>query len=125
MNRMTFVDKYGNTLLSPEYEEVYSQNELIDALLQRLVTYEEAGFEPNKVVTNKWISVKDRLPEEKKMVLAYTPVDGFMFVGFYDKSSKSYRLSKEWCIVTAMRGIQKVTKKVTHWMPLPEPPTEG
>lgn len=63
---------------------------------------------------NEWISVKDRLPERKQMVLGYTPCDGFMFVGIYNGVG--------WNIITAMRSTKCMTKTVTHWMQLPEPP---
>lgn len=69
-----------------------------------------------------WISVNDRLPPDGLMVIGYTPCDGYMFVGFYRESKiGNYNWSK-WFIVTAMRSTQKMTKKVTHWMPLPDPP---
>lgn len=72
----------------------------------------------------EWISVEDRLPENEKVVICYTPCDGYMFVGFYRTSkSKSYEWSS-WQIITAMRSTKTITKKVTHWMPLPEPPEE-
>ncbi len=70
----------------------------------------------------EWISVEDRLPENRRMVLVYTPCDGFMAVGFYvEEKSRSYTWTR-WNIITAMRSVKKITKKVTHWMPLPEPP---
>ena len=59
----------------------------------------------------RWIPVTERLPEEKKMVLCYTPVDGFMCVGFlrtYDWGSKK---KLNWNLVTAMRSTQTITKK--------------
>lgn len=71
---------------------------------------------------SKWISVEDRLPESQQMVLGYTPCDGYIFVGFYQKVDSPYWKSY-WNIITAMRSTRKMTKKVTHWMPLPEPPT--
>ena len=71
-----------------------------------------------------WISVKDRLPENELMVIGYTPVDGYMFIGFHrTKVSFGYDWSS-WYIITSMRSTKKITKKVTHWMPLPEPPKE-
>ena len=63
-------------------------------------------------VLNKWISVKDRLPEPPAQCLVY--------------SNKSYR----------PRGMETATytnlgwmtaayfPEITHWMPLPEPPEE-
>ena len=70
---------------------------------------------------NEWISVKDRLPDENLMVLGYTPCDGYMFVGFRETSIFG---NNEWYIITAMRSTKTMRKKVTHWMPLPELPTE-
>lgn len=70
---------------------------------------------------SEWISVEDRLPESQVMVIGYTPCDGYMFVGFYQKVDSPY-LKSYWNVITAMRSTRKMTKKVTHWMPLPEPP---
>lgn len=66
----------------------------------------------------KWISVKERLPENEQIVIGYTPCDGFMFVGYYVKNCNW----KQWYIITAMRSTKCMNKRVTHWMPLPEPP---
>ena len=71
---------------------------------------------------NQWISVKDRLPESQRMVLCYTPYDGFMFVGYYQEVEPNSYWKSYWNIITAMRSTKKITKKVTHWMPLPEAP---
>ena len=78
-------------------------------------------------IVDGWISVKDRLPPEGKAVIGYTPVDGCMFVGFY----KTYRYSWQdtsvsyWYILTARGSTKTITKRVSHWMPLPEPPEEN
>ena len=69
-----------------------------------------------------WISVKDKLPDSKQIVLGYTPADGFMFVGFLERSKVPNYTWERWRIITAMRSTKKITKKVTHWMPLPEAP---
>ena len=72
-----------------------------------------------------WTSVKDRLPENELMVIGYTPVDGYMFIGFHrTKVAYGYDCSS-WYIITSMRSTKKITKNVTYWMPLPEPPKEG
>ena len=73
----------------------------------------------------EWISVEERLPQSEQMVLCYTPCDGFMFVGFYREVEPNPYWKSYWNIITAMRSTKKVTKKVTHWMPLPEPPKKG
>lgn len=74
----------------------------------------------NGVTVQEWISVDDRLPENDVMVIGYTPCDGFMFVGYYHQEPK-YDW-EVWRIVTAMRSTKVMKKKVTHWMPMPQPP---
>ena len=69
----------------------------------------------NGVTIQRWISVKERLPERKTIYLvhykhAYSDVDGYWAMG-----------------TTFFDGIQfnvGYAYKVTHWMPLPEPPKE-
>lgn len=63
----------------------------------------------------KWISVEDRLPEEKVNCIvhykhAYCDNDDYWAIGicFYDGE----KFQMDWAY------------KVTHWMPLPEPPAE-
>ena len=72
------------------------------------------------VTVQEWIPVTERLPENDVVVIGYTPCDGFMFVGYYHEEPKYDR--KQWKIVTAMRSTKVMKKKVTHWMPLPQPP---
>ena len=72
------------------------------------------------VTVQEWISVDERLPENDVMVIGYTPCDGFMFVGYYHEEKKyDWKL---WRIITAMRSTKVMKKKVTHWLPLPQPP---
>jgi hypothetical protein len=58
---------------------------------------------------NKWIPVSERLPEDDRQVLACTK-KGKAFSAHYDHLWKSWSVSH--------------TVKITHWMPLPEPPKE-
>lgn len=58
----------------------------------------------------EWISVKDRLPRNSNTVLCVTK-NGRPFVSKYN-----YAWSR-WAVSGSV--------KVTHWMPLPEPPEEG
>lgn len=58
---------------------------------------------------NKWISFKDRLPVDGKSYLFYTK--GGCRILFYQEKGKFYYDENIWC------------DKITHWMPLPEPPT--
>ena len=69
----------------------------------------------NGVTIQEWISVDDSLPERTlppKDVLVYHDLGCGMFV---DRAWYSY-YKKRWCSVLGMK------LKVTHWMPLPEPP---
>lgn len=59
----------------------------------------------------KWISVKDRLPKIEEIVLAYAPqwCSDESIVLTYDGEWYDYN------------GV--LVDSVTHWMPLPEPPS--
>ena len=64
----------------------------------------------------KWISVNDRLPEEKVNCIvhyrhAYCDNDGYWAIGF--------------CCYDGEKFLFDPAYKVTHWMQMPEPPEEG
>ena len=65
-----------------------------------------AGYELGKRDAVKWISVKERLPEEYTKALVATE-DGQMLVAAYTSDGWMYPCYGE---------------KPTHWMTLPEPP---
>ena len=71
----------------------------------------------------RWIPVEEMLPEEGKRCLLYTPCDGIICVGYY-AGKDEWQHRHKWRLVTAMRSTQTLTKKVTHWMPLPKAPKE-
>lgn len=58
---------------------------------------------------NEWISVKDRLPEDGELVVTY--------------SDLNKRVSSCECLKSYVTQYGNYSK-VTHWMPLPAPPTE-
>ncbi len=62
----------------------------------------------------EWISVKDRLPEDTKSVLAWVPNNQCNYMVTLrpngDWSSWQGDYQYWWC------------NEITHWMPLPEPP---
>lgn len=58
----------------------------------------------------QWISVKDRLPEEYKDVLAFGD-EGLIIAQYYGEYLGGWATS-----------INKSTDNITHWQPLPEPP---
>ena len=57
---------------------------------------------------NKWISVKDRLPERTGRYLTHSNIEGQSLVAILWYEKYGYGFDKE----------------VTHWQPLPEPPKE-
>ena len=72
------------------------------AYIERLESERDAAL--SKVP--KWISVEDRLPDHNQRVLAYRAESRDTF--------EEFRMCCGW----AIKG------KITHWMPLPEPPKE-
>ena len=85
------------------YDDWYSNCDIAEKLIANGVTVQE------------WISVKDRLPGKNVNCIvhykhAYCNNDGYWAIGscFYDGEKFQIGLAY----------------KVTHWMPLPEPPKE-
>lgn len=78
-------------------------------------------------VPGEWISVKDRLPEpisgrnrhEIPPVMLYSPKGGF-YVGWY--YGEYWDGTKAFWNRTSRDSSQRITTKVTHWMPLPPEP---
>ena len=92
-------------------------------VIDRLAAYEDTGLTPAEVQVMRWIPVEERLPEEGQRCLLYTPCDGILCVGYY-AGKDEWQHRHKWRLVTAMRSTQTLTKKVTHWMPLPKAPKE-
>lgn len=63
----------------------------------------------------EWISVKDRLPEDRKSVLAYAD-NGATFVASHDD---------DWYVDTGEYYYSSPLANITHWMPLPPAPKGG
>lgn len=70
---------------------------------------------------SEWISVEDRLPEQKKDVLMYFDT-GNMAVGFWHDADEHITF---WCAYTDDGFYTDCDYIPIHWMPLPEPPKEG
>ena len=85
--------------------------EAVKAVLRRL-----AGNYP--VTPDGWISCSDRMPNDKQYVWCWGKSYGWTecntFEGYYDWSRN------KWWAVTD--DGEEPASKVTHWMPLPEPP---
>ena len=65
----------------------------------------------NGVTVQGWISVKDRMPERYEYVLLWDSMDRDIFIGVLDDK-------REWYVP----GYQDEIFRITHWMPLPQPP---
>lgn len=69
----------------------------------------------NGVKAQEWISVEDRLPEDRADVILH-PQRGKVAIGYYNKAIESW--------VQFFAGVKISAGEVTHWMPLPEVPKE-
>lgn len=65
----------------------------------------------------KWISVKERLPEDGQQVLIYTK-------GKETYMARIYKGGEAWPISNSC-GCCGTDEPFTHWMPLPEPPRDA
>lgn len=74
--------------------------------------------QPVPVTPDGWISCSDRMPNDKQYVWCWGKSYGWTecdtFEGYYDCSRN------KWWAVTD--NGEEPASKVTHWMPLPEPP---
>ena len=103
--REKIVDILGEFLLWPSKMKSVWMSQAIEKLSDHLIA--------NGITVNEWISVKDRLPEEKVNCIvhykhAYCDNDDYWAIGicFYDGEKFKIDLSY----------------KVTHWQYLPQPP---
>ncbi|MBB8895418.1 DUF551 domain-containing protein [Escherichia coli] len=75
---------------------------------------------PVPVTPDGWISCSERMPDDKQYVWCWGKSYGWTecdtFEGYYDWSRN------KWWTVTD--DGEEPASKVTHWMPLPEPPQE-
>lgn len=67
-----------------------------------------------------WNDAKSILPAPGEIVLGYCQKTNKMFVGYADES---YRGKAYWTHIGASGALYSVKSKVTHWMPLPTPPS--
>ncbi len=96
-------------LYNGENEHIYDTNDILDSI---------DNWSPI-TSSSEWVSVEEKLPEDRGDVLvrAYWHECWQVMVGWYSE------IHRHWLIIT--RYGEKETTEVTHWMPLPKPPTEG
>ena len=68
----------------------------------------------SKIEDDRWVSVKDKLPESGKCVMIYSE-NGGVAEGSYSGSKGRF---EQWRWNTGLLIV-------THWMPLPEPPCKS
>ena len=81
--------------------------EAIEAMIDVVGSVEAADVQPVK-----WISVKDRLPDDCVEVLVHDTDCGIL-IGWYDKKDSIF-----------VAEFINELDAVTHWIPLPEPPQD-
>ncbi len=81
---------------------------------------EQTAIPQVPVTPDSWISCSERMPDDKQYVWCWGKSYGWTecdtFEGYYDWSRN------KWWTVTG--DGEEPASKVTHWMPLPEPPQE-
>lgn len=93
-----------------EAEEWYTEtNEQQCAVVSDDIYQQIANLPTADVVEVKWTNVDDRLPEKADWYLVYAE-NQRPFVAYF--KGKTFPLNNHY-------------HKITHWMPLPEPPKEG
>jgi hypothetical protein len=81
-------------------------------LVQRVAELEE---------TNRWIPVGERLPERGYRVLLYDAKSQYMFTGELDHMGGRKEPVFE---IYRASDCGYFSREITHWRPLPEPPTK-
>ena len=87
------------------YDDWYGNDEIADKLIANGVTVQE------------WISVEDRLPEDSNdgFADAVLVTDGFV-------QHMAYFVGGEWRFAESGEIKEPMWYRITHWMPLPQPP---
>ena len=104
--------------------------------VSRLAELEDKIIDGTLVEQNEWISVKEKLPNYDEKVLVYVPKrDGCRQNGIFtanyrpikadDGSGNFWRAPTEACEWTVWSWSYFEHPVVTHWIPLPIPPTEA
>ena len=87
--------------------------------------FKENSINVNTNSSNKnlitWISVRDEMPKENELVLAFSPTDNSMYVAYTQKWYYNDKI--KWYLKSATGTTRYcINKKITHWAYLPNIP---
>lgn len=93
---------------------------IADGLIAHGVTIKDVP----DIYVGEWISVKDRLPEETQAFLVVLNNEDIDIRVFNSKNEpfQSYSSMLDKFLFLDDKGEWHTTDRVTHWMPLPQPP---
>ena len=74
---------------------------------------------------NEWVSVKDRLPDEKQSEITHDFEYVLCATTFGDVRAYKFGTPTGWKEPHFWNGCGKMDEYVTHWMSMPEMPKEG
>lgn len=101
MGCITMTEKDNLMYLIEEAEELFPSQ--VEAIADHLIA--------NGVTVQRWVPVTERLPEEDVRVLVWLSKQDFL----YTRIDTDRLINGKWT---------RWNWRVTHWMPLPEPPKE-
>lgn len=122
MDRLTYRDDEGRARLTHYGKQMYCSTQATADCFAKL---EES--------VPRWISVEERLPpemEDKTPLSGWTrefrPSDDVLICLTIEKrQTVAWYSHAQDCWVTVDEKTDYLTREVSHWMPLPEPPKEG
>jgi hypothetical protein len=70
-----------------------------------------------------WIACSERMPEPVTFVLGYAPMDRVVLIMMLDDEEALKDGKPTWRVCGSEESWYFLLEEVTHWMPLPEPPS--
>lgn len=97
--------------------KIWQTRPIEDELLDRIAELEAENdqltvHDATERQDDKWIPVSERLPEKGNLVIGITDYCGYVFFEIVDDDGQGI----------VLHPYRRCQGKVTHWMPLPEPP---
>lgn len=103
------IDGYGYAYKTDSHGEPYIHIDNVRSMLKKATDVQPV---------DRWISVKDRLPNDGERVIVYTVEDSVLEMKFDKRRERWGRVGID--------GVNWFGQFfITHWQPLPEPPKDG